>query len=97
MKRLKQPGRMLIFIFSLPVIWVNCTRPIDNEYKIIETILNDKNNFYYLDLENYPEDNSILPIGVFDSGTGGLTVLEAIIQSDQYDNDTHSAVIGGDG
>jgi glutamate racemase len=29
-----------------------------------------------------------LPIGVFDSGTGGLTVLEAILQLDAFNNET---------
>lgn len=30
------------------------------------------------------------PIGVFDSGTGGLTILEQILNSDRFDNRTHS-------
>ena len=33
------------------------------------------------------ETNS-LPIGVFDSGTGGLTVLEAILKLDAFNNET---------
>ncbi len=32
--------------------------------------------------------NNQLPIGVFDSGTGGLTVLEAILQLDAFNNQT---------
>ena len=28
------------------------------------------------------------PIGIFDSGTGGLTVLEAILSLDQFNNQT---------
>jgi len=32
---------------------------------------------------------STLPIGIFDSGTGGLTVLEQILKIDVADNDTH--------
>ena len=34
------------------------------------------------------EDRSALPVGVFDSGTGGLTVLEKILSLDAYDNAT---------
>ncbi|MCX6200879.1 MAG: hypothetical protein NTW77_01405, partial [Bacteroidetes bacterium] len=29
-----------------------------------------------------------LPIGVFDSGTGGLTVLEALLTLDAFNNET---------
>jgi glutamate racemase len=36
-----------------------------------------------------------LPIGVFDSGTGGLTVLKSILDHDQYQNETHAH--GSDG
>lgn len=35
------------------------------------------------------------PIGVFDSGTGGLTILEQILNSDRFNNKTHNPA--GDG
>ncbi len=38
-----------------------------------------------------------LPIGLFDSGTGGLTVLEQILGLDAFDNATHAPRAGGDG
>ena len=38
-----------------------------------------------------------LPIGVFDSGTGGLAVLEQILKMDLFDNQTHAPVEKGDG
>jgi glutamate racemase len=43
----------------------------------------------------YEGDLSSLPIGVFDSGIGGLTVLEAIYQLDAFNNETHAP--GADG
>jgi glutamate racemase len=43
----------------------------------------------------YQGDLSALPIGVFDSGIGGLTVLEAIYQLDAFNNETHAP--GADG
>ena len=43
----------------------------------------------------YQGDLSSLPIGVFDSGIGGLTVLEAIYQLDAFNNETHAP--GADG
>ncbi len=33
-------------------------------------------------------DRAALPIGVFDSGIGGLTVLEALLTADAFDNET---------
>ena len=38
-----------------------------------------------------------LPIGIFDSGTGGLAVLEEMLRLDQFDNTTHAPKPGGDG
>lgn len=44
---------------------------------------------------DYEGDLSGLPVGVFDSGIGGLTVLEAILTLDAWNNDDLSP--GGDG
>lgn len=38
-----------------------------------------------------------LPVGVFDSGTGGLAVLEEILRLDEFDNATRRPRPGGDG
>ncbi len=40
---------------------------------------------------------SRFPIGVFDSGTGGLTVLEQILTLDKFNNGSHRSVSDGDG
>lgn len=42
---------------------------------------------FSFDRESYAGDLSSLPIGVFDSGIGGLTVLEAILTLDDFHND----------
>jgi glutamate racemase len=42
--------------------------------------------FLPTDFSNRPSDVRDLPIGVFDSGIGGLTVLEAILSSDKFHN-----------
>ena len=42
---------------------------------VIEKALSDTASAFYADFGNYPADLKDLPIGVFDSGTGGLTVL----------------------
>ncbi|MEG0518801.1 MAG: hypothetical protein RR555_08040 [Bacteroidales bacterium] len=55
---------------------------------IMEKALTDVNSRYYADFANFPTDKKMLPIGVFDSGTGGLTVLEVLLSADYVDNIT---------
>ena len=43
---------------------------------------------FYLEREAYKGNLKNLPIGVFDSGVGGLTVLDAIIKLDSFNNST---------
>ncbi|SDX05150.1 glutamate racemase [Flavobacterium degerlachei] len=62
---------------------------------IVNTILNDKESFYHIDFPTYPSNDTSLPIGVFDSGIGGLTVLKAIVDYDQNQNSSHQS--GSDG
>lgn len=55
---------------------------------IMEKALHDSTSIWFADFNRFPpkEQRAYLPIGVFDSGTGGLTVLEAILGSDNIDN-----------
>jgi hypothetical protein len=46
---------------------------------------------FTFDVSDYEGDLSSLPIGVFDSGIGGLTVLEALLTLDAFHNDTLQA------
>lgn len=62
---------------------------------IVTTIIKNKKSFYYIDFQNYPYNNTSLPIGVFDSGIGGLTVLKAIVDYDQNQNSSKQS--GSDG
>ena len=62
-------------IFLIPLAFISCGKPAS----IREAILTDKSNFYYIDLKEYPSGNSSLPVGIFDSGTGGLSTLDDII------------------
>ena len=59
---------------------------------VIDKALNDSTSAFYADFGAYPESLKELPIGVFDSGTGGLTVLEKLLSLDAFDNMT-----GGEG
>ncbi|TMU56110.1 glutamate racemase [Flagellimonas algicola] len=62
---------------------------------IVNTIIEEEDSFYHIDFKNYPINDKTLPIGVFDSGTGGLTVLKAIVNYDQNNNTTY--IQGSDG
>lgn len=67
------------------------TAPFD---PMIYAILGDTSSFYYIDVRNYPTD-ATLPIGIFDSGTGGLTVMDALVSYDAHANEGHAT--GSDG
>ena len=42
----------------------------------------------YVSVSAQQNKQNSLPIGVFDSGTGGLTVLEAMLTLDAFNNET---------
>ena len=87
----------IFYSFFIILLVTSCSQ--EKEIKkttIQEEILTNKNSFFYVDVKNYPKKNKKLPIGIFDSGTGGLTVLDAIVNSDQFDNSDHSASAKGD-
>jgi glutamate racemase len=69
---MKQTRRLVFFalVLGLALVWAG---------DIVDTILGDRSSFYYLDTRAYPRNDPSLPVGVFDSGTGGLTVLKEIL------------------
>lgn len=75
-------------LFIVLILFISCTKSIKDEKKtdFIDVMLNDKNNFFYVDTASYPKERVTLPIGVFDSGTGGLAVLDVILNYDGFDN-----------
>lgn len=62
---------------------------------IEEAILHDTSSFYHIDFSNYQAKDANLAIGVFDSGTGGLTVLDALVRFDQHMNATGALGVDG--
>lgn len=83
-----------VFILFL----VNCgekpgQKPV--KFRIISEIKLDKSSPFYIDFASFPQKRKALPIGVFDSGTGGLTVLSSILTLDKFNNKTHES--GADG
>lgn len=81
----------------LVCLLLSCSAAQRDRPSITSAILSDRQSHFYLDRTRFPQERAHLPIGVFDSGTGGLTVLDAIIALDQYDNGTHRLKRGGDG
>jgi len=94
---MKRVYHILLNIASALIILgiYSCGSPESNA--LTRTILRDTDSYFYLNVNDYPENTSILPVGVFDSGTGGLTVLDAIVNYDNFDNSTNIAMTGGDG
>ena len=64
--------------------------PPDNMVVVNKALYDTASNFY-VEFDEYPEEMRNLPIGVFDSGTGGLTVLEKLLSQDAFDNITGQA------
>ena len=62
----------------------------------VDRVSRDKSDFYHVDLKANKNIAPDLPIGMFDSGTGGLTVLNALLSFDEFDNVTKKQN-GGDG
>ncbi|MDA3861568.1 MAG: hypothetical protein PF445_10110 [Melioribacteraceae bacterium] len=89
-----------IIIFLLVILQyglASCTKVEEKPSNPIQSeIIKNKNSPFYIDFSNYPTKNKKLPIGIFDSGTGGLTVLDAIINSDNFNNKSHEQENNGD-
>lgn len=78
------------FIYSLLIAWSLClpAKAQTTLLPVCQKALNDKTSIQYVDFKNYPSLLRDLPIGVFDSGTGGFTVLERILRQDRFNNET---------
>lgn len=55
------------------------------------------NTLSWINIFSQPTDSSKsnLPVGIFDSGTGGLTILQAILTLDAYNNNTGEPIPDG--
>ncbi len=67
----------------------------DQLFNIIPEVVNNSESAFYIPVKSFPEKRDSLAVGVFDSGTGGLSVLDAIYKADRYNNTSHEA--GKDG
>jgi glutamate racemase len=87
---------ILLLVFSLgPTLWsaapLRGEAPADDQRRLwIDQAARPayQGAPFTFDRNDFNEDTRGLPIGVFDSGIGGLTVMEAILSSDAFDNET---------
>ncbi|MBS4032925.1 MAG: aspartate/glutamate racemase family protein [Ignavibacterium sp.] len=89
-------NKIFWFLFMFSLFFIQCgTKQDTSKADLEEVILSDTENFFYIDVKNYTVKNKQLPIGIFDSGTGGLTVMDAIVNFDGFDNETR--ILNSDG
>lgn len=88
----------ILLAFWLVLISGGCSnKRIDYGNSFLNRSLNDHSDYYYFNFKKDAKLSPDLPIGMFDSGTGGLTVLNALVTCDQYNNSTKEKMEGGDG
>jgi glutamate racemase len=89
--QMKESKTVLAIVLLLSSLLFNqCSSEQDQVKRdLVQTILSDTSDFYYVDVKHYPVKNKRLPVGIFDSGTGGLTVMDAIVNFDGFINQTN--------
>ena len=83
---------LLVLLSLFAVLPLGCRKkelPVDN-LAVVNKALYDTASNFYVEFNEYPSEKRNLPIGIFDSGTGGLTVLEKLLSLDRFDNITGS-------
>jgi len=90
---------LLLLMFSSTLL-TTCTRRSERAVEqrtpsLVELVKKGEAEIFTVPLDRYEAATKPLPIGVFDSGIGGLTVLEAILKLDAFNNLTHES--GPDG
>jgi len=90
---------LLVLLFST-ILLTTCTRRSEQATgqttpSLVELVKQGKSELFTIPLDRYETDTKALPIGVFDSGIGGLTVLTAILELDVFNNLTHKPVPDG--
>jgi len=94
------PARRLAFVVLVLCIATACIEPRgcageQTTSSLAELVERGESELFAVPFDRYQRQMRSLPIGVFDSGIGGLTVLESILQLDAFDNVTHEP--GADG
>ncbi|NWF89577.1 MAG: aspartate/glutamate racemase family protein [Ignavibacteriaceae bacterium] len=81
--------KLAVVLLLSSLIFCACnSEPLSTKKNLEQCILSDTSSYFYVNVNNYPEKNNKLPIGIFDSGTGGLTVMDAIVNFDGFNNES---------
>jgi glutamate racemase len=97
---MKQKISILLVLIFGSLLLTTCTERSEQATgqttaSLVELVQQGKSELFTISLDCYETDTRALPIGIFDSGIGGLTVLTAILELDAFNNLTHEA--GSDG
>ena len=84
--------RKLLSTLSLTLLTVILPLFASELPKVARVPLEDSSSPFSFDRSSYSTELRTLPIGVFDSGLGGLTVLAQILKLDAFDNSTGEQV-----
>jgi len=90
---------LLALMFGL-ILLTTCTRRSKQAVEqrtpsLVELVKKGESELFKVPFDRYEADTKPLPIGVFDSGIGGLTVLAAILELDAFNNLTHEPAPDG--
>ncbi len=91
---MKRYGTILPALITGVALLATCAGPSDRGIKpapgsLVDIVKEGQSELLAVASDRYATGTEELPIGVFDSGIGGLTVLAAILQLDAFDNVTH--------
>lgn len=92
----------LKFIYIIPILlsllFISCDRDkeeVEIYIPIVQTALNDSSSCNYINFDEFPENKRFLSIGIFDSGIGGLSILDLLLNADYFNNITGEEVPDG--
>jgi len=90
---------LLVLVFG-SILLTTCTKRSEQDIKqnapcLVELVKRGESKVFTVPVDRWEVETKGLPIGVFDSGIGGLTVLAAILELDAFNNVTGEA--GPDG
>ncbi|HCT93777.1 MAG: hypothetical protein A2X19_05740 [Bacteroidetes bacterium GWE2_39_28] len=88
-------SKLTLFVICIGVLFSCATNTKKIEVALSDKALNDHSSIFYASYNNYPAKLKNLPIGMFDSGTGGLTVMEQFLSVDYFDNKTGEEIPDG--
>ncbi|HUS72325.1 MAG TPA: hypothetical protein VMY06_04595 [Sedimentisphaerales bacterium] len=83
---------LLLLVFS-SILLTTCTKRGEqdieqNTSSLVELVKRGESEVFTVPLDRWEAETKGLPIGVFDSGIGGLTVLAAMLELDAFNNVT---------